>query len=357
MSTEKKIVCSYNEWDTLEEVIVGTMEGAAVPDWDICLEATMPHRHKDFYQQNAGKPFPKEQVAAAQKELDALAHILEQEGCVVQRPDPADFRRPFKTMDWESKGGLYGAMPRDLLLVIGDELIEAPMPWRSRHYEVHGYRRLLKDYFRQGARWSSAPKPQLLDELYDQDYVEGSGDDPMTYVLTDWEPVFDAADFTKCGKDIFVLKSHVTNDMGIEWLQRHIGDEYTIHKIDSNDRHPMHIDTTFVPVAPGKLVIHPDRMNSIPEMFKTWDILEAPRPVMPDSYTLYMSSKWLTMNTLSIDHERILVERNEQPLIDALKKFGMKPIPCDLYNFYAFGGGVHCATLDVRRNGELKSYF
>ena len=58
-------------------------------------------------------------------------------------------------------------MPRDFLLVIGDELIEAPMAWRSRFFEYRAYRPLLKDYFRQGAKWTTAPKPQMADELYD----------------------------------------------------------------------------------------------------------------------------------------------------------------------------------------------
>ena len=63
--------------------------------------------------------------------------------------------------------GMYAAMPRDFLLVIGDELIEAPMAWRSRFFEYRAYRPLLKQYFRQGANWTTAPKPQMADELYD----------------------------------------------------------------------------------------------------------------------------------------------------------------------------------------------
>lgn len=54
--------------------------------------------------------------------------------------------------------------------MISDELIEAPMAYRGRHYEIYPYRRILKDYFSQGARWTSAPKPELLDNLYDANY-------------------------------------------------------------------------------------------------------------------------------------------------------------------------------------------
>ncbi len=63
--------------------------------------------------------------------------------------------------------GLYAAMPRDILIVIGDEIIEAPMAWRSRFFEYRVYRRLVKEYFQQGAKWTTAPKPQMSEDLYD----------------------------------------------------------------------------------------------------------------------------------------------------------------------------------------------
>lgn len=64
--------------------------------------------------------------------------------------------------------GLYAAMPRDVLLVIGDEIFECPMSWRSRFFEYRAYRSLLKEYFKGGAKWTAPPKPQMCDELYDQ---------------------------------------------------------------------------------------------------------------------------------------------------------------------------------------------
>ena len=63
---------------------------------------------------------------------------------------------------------MYAAMPRDLLMVVGDEIIEAPMAWRSRFFEYRAYRPLLKEYFKQGAKWTTAPKPLMSDDLYDQ---------------------------------------------------------------------------------------------------------------------------------------------------------------------------------------------
>lgn len=63
---------------------------------------------------------------------------------------------------------MYAAMPRDILLVVGNEIIEAPMAWRARFFEYRAYRRIIKDYFNHGAKWTTAPKPTMADELYDQ---------------------------------------------------------------------------------------------------------------------------------------------------------------------------------------------
>lgn len=353
----KAVVNSHNEWDLLEEVVVGVIDGATVPSWHIALDATMPSQQRDFFQRHAGQSFPKERIDAARRDLDECVHILEQEGVKVRRPDAVDFRKPFSTPEWQSSGGLYAAMPRDLLIVFGDEIIESPLSWRSRHHEIHAFRRLLKDYFRQGGRWTCAPTPQLSDALYDYDYVEAADDEPARYVLTEFEPVFDAADFMRCGRDIFVQQSHTTNQFGIAWLRQHLGPGYRFHQIELKEKSPMHIDATFVPLAPGKLLINPEKLAKVPDVFKNWDVFTAPPPCTPLDHPMYMSSRWLSMNVLSLDEKRVLIEKGEETLIRDLKRWGFEPIPCSFRSFYSFGGSFHCATLDVRRRGGLQSYF
>ncbi|MGH9348636.1 MAG: amidinotransferase [Vicinamibacterales bacterium] len=350
-------VCSYNEWDPLEEVIVGVADGAAVPHWHSTLKATMPSRQWKFFQQRGGQPFPSDDVIRASADLAALVHILEAEGVRVRRPEPLDHARPYATPDWASPGGLYSAMPRDLLLVVGDEIIETPMAWRSRYFEVHAYRPLLREYFRSGARWSAAPRPQLSDELYEADYDEPPPGAPMRYVINELEPTFDAADFIRCGRDLFYIRSHVTNASGVAWLARHLGPEYRLHELTCTDTHPMHIDTTFLPIGPGKLLVNPDRVRTVPPVLRGWDIFEAPRPCTTDLSRLYMSGPWLSMNVLMLDEKRVIVAAHEETLIRAFRSWGLQPIACPFDGFYRLGGSMHCATLDVRRRGTLQSYL
>ena len=350
-------VNSFNEWDPLEEVIVGIIDGATIPQWHVTLEATMPSKYWHLFQQKGGKLFSEDKITAAKRDLEEFCHLLKSEGITVRRPDLIHFNKPYSSQEWSCKSGLYAAMPRDVLLVIGNEIIESPMAWRTRYFEINAYRSLLKDYFRKGAKWASGPKPELSDKLYNYDYNKTGNQEESEYVINEYEPVFDAADFIRCGRDIFVQRSNVTNQLGIEWLQRHLGNEYKIHVLKFEDGHPMHIDATFMPLAPGKLLVNPDRVKQIPALFKDWDILLAPRPSISDEHPLYFTSKWISMNILMLDEKRVIVEKNELPLIESLQKWGFQVIPCQFRNFNTFGGSFHCATVDIRRRGILQPYF
>lgn len=353
-------VWSHNEWDPLEEVIVGRLEGATIPSAHVTVTFNLPPVAAKLYRLAAGWKYPKWMRDLAQKELDGFIRVLEAEGVTVRRPDIIDFSRKFKTPWWSSRGFCI-ACPRDLFMVLGDEILETPGCWRTRYFEGDAYRPLFKEYFREGARWTSAPRPQLLDDLYDYQFRVPEPGEPIRYVVNDWEPVFDAADFVRCGRDLFVTKSNVTNASGIDWLRRHLGSGYRIHEIPSLCRQPMHIDSSFMPLAPGKVLVNPDYVDieRLPPVLKSWDVLVAPRPdpVSGIMAKISMCSPWTSINVLSIDHKKVVVDASQPTLIRALKDWGFDPIPTPFLAYGPFGGAFHCATLDVRRRGTLESYF
>ena len=53
----------------------------------------------------------------------------------------------------------------------------------------------------------------------------------------------------------------------------------------------------------------------------------------------------------------VCVEKSEIYQAEQLDKLGMEVVPVELRDAYAFGGGLHCCTADVYREGELKDYF
>jgi glycine amidinotransferase len=354
-------VSSYNEWDPLEEIIVGRLEGATIPSSHPVVTCNIPGLAARAQSLVAGFRYPGFMIEPAQRELEGFIALLQSLGVIVRRPDPVDYKATFGTPGWSSRG-FCNSCPRDSLLVVGDEIIETPMAWPCRYFETHSYRTILKDYFRQGARWTSAPKPQLSDELFVSGFrLPGKGE-PIDYILTEFEPVFDAADFFRCGRDIFVTRSNVTNLMGIEWLRRHLGEDYRVHEIESRCPNPMHIDTTMLPLGPGKMLVNPEYVDvdRLPPMLKRWDILIAPEPDPIDSRLLKITSmcgKWLSMNILMIDEKRVIVDPHHKRMMAALKDWGLEPVPCEFLHYAAFGGAFHCATLDIRRRGTLQSYF
>jgi glycine amidinotransferase len=354
-------VNSHNEWDPLEEVIVGRLEGAVIPSDHAVVTCNIPGMAARAQALFAGFRYPKIMIEPAQRELDGFIALLQSLGIVVRQPDAVEHRKRFSTPEWSSRG-FCNSCPRDSMLVIGEEIIETPMVWPCRYFETHSYRPLLKDYFQRGARWTAAPRPQLTDELFDPEFAIPGKGEPISYILTEFEPVFDAADFFRCGHDLFVTRSNVTNASGIEWLRRHLGEDYRIHPIDSRCPNPMHIDTTILPLGPGKLLINPEyiEVDRLPAILKGWEILVAPEPDPITDPVLRLTSlcgKWLNMNVLMVDEKRVIVDPHHTATMRALEQWGFEPIPCPFLHYAAFGGAFHCATLDVRRRGTLESYF
>ena len=117
----------------------------------------------------------------------------------------------------------------------------------------------------------------------------------------------------------------------------------------------MHIDTTIMPLAPGKLLANPEWVDtaSLPPPFDQWDVLIAPQPVPPAMNELKLISSWANMNVLMLDERRVIVERRQEPMLQALRDWGFDPIPCPFESYYPFLGSFHCATLDIRRRGAL----
>ena len=57
-ATKYPVVNSHNEFDPLEEVIVGRVDGATIPEWHVSGKAVWPERWWDMYKTKAGQPFP-----------------------------------------------------------------------------------------------------------------------------------------------------------------------------------------------------------------------------------------------------------------------------------------------------------
>ena len=144
-------VWSCNEWDPLEEVIVGRLDYATIPTRHVMFTQSLPAMARKLYMPIAGRNYPKAVLEPAKRELEGFVQVLEGEGIRVRRPEPMDFGKKFKSQQgWKSKG-FCTASPRDGLMVLGDRVLETPMAWRSRYFEMQSYHKLLREYWDGGA--------------------------------------------------------------------------------------------------------------------------------------------------------------------------------------------------------------
>ncbi|MEE9599288.1 MAG: serine/threonine protein kinase [Anaerolineales bacterium] len=367
--TNKTKVNSWNEWDPLKHVIVGRADGTMVQAPEIAVQREWPEQG---YTGGKYGPYPKEMIDKANEQMDNFASMLEKRGIRVDRPTPIDFSQKVQTPDWE-QDSMFGCMPpRDLLLTIGNEILEATMSYRSRWFEYLCFRPLLEKYFEEDPNflWEAAPKPRLSESTYKKDFwkkwnalsEEEKWEESIKseWIPTEVEPLFDAADVVRCGKDIFVQKSMVTNQTGIDWLQRHYPD-HRVHTVRYKELLPWHMDTTIVPLRPGLVMFNHGRPALEPqrEFFEKndWEILEAPKSVLTKKRPMTFCSIWLNINLLVLDPKTVCVEASETPVIELLDQHGFEVIPVPFYEVSPFGGGLHCGTADVYREGTFEDYF
>ncbi len=367
-SPDKTIVNSWNEWDPLKHIIVGVADGCCIPPPEPALDAKVP---EDSDMRGQWGPRPQDTVDIANEQLDGFVRILEARGVRVDRPTPLDFDRPVSTPDWQT-GSMFGCMPaRDVILTVGSEMLEATMSYRSRWHEYLCYRPLLQKYYDEdpNMRHEAAPKPRLTDADYHSDYLsEEIGIQKRLewtaarhFVTTEEEPLFDAADVLRFGKDLVVQHGFTTNLKGIDWLQRHFPD-HRVHAVNfPGDPYPIHIDATFTPLRPGLIVNNPVRRlpDDQRKLFEDndWEIIDAAQPAHNEPPPLCYSSVWLSMNVLMVDEKTVCVEASEVYQMEQLDKLGFEVLPVPFRDAYAFGGALHCATTDVYREGTCQDYF
>ena len=364
---ENTVVSSWNDFDPLKHAIVGRADFTCIPPTEPATEAKIP---EDSDMRGMWGPRPLETVERANYQLDTLAGLLESRGIRVDRPEPLQWNQAVMTPDF-STGSSFGCMPpRDVLLTVGKEILSAPMSFRCRFWEYLAYHSLMQKYFDEEPkfRWEQAPRPRLTDAAYKPGYfdeitieerLERTAE--LDFVTTEPEPLFDAADVLRMGKDLFCQHGLTTNRRGMQWLQRH----YPAHRVHAvnfpGDPYPIHIDATFVPLRPGLVMNNPNR--KLPEeqrkIFETndWEIVDAAQPAHEAPPPLCYSSVWLSMNVLILDHSTVIVEASEVNQIEQLDGLGFNVLPVEFRDAYPFGGGLHCATGDVLREGNCEDYF
>ena len=165
------IVSSHNDWDPLEECFVGMATNSQFPKIDKSTHAFVFSTEKYEDIKDLEGPLDQRIVDEANEDLDILATTLKNLGVKVRRPNVLDHSKSFSTPDWTTTGWQTYSC-RDLLLPLDNLIIEGAPAQRSRHYESRAYRDFLYEVMQNGTEWISAPKPRLLDDVFQLENLE-----------------------------------------------------------------------------------------------------------------------------------------------------------------------------------------
>jgi N-dimethylarginine dimethylaminohydrolase len=387
---------SHNEWDQLKEVIVGTSAGTmATLTWRKPVPPDGKTLEKAY--DLARKACPKWFYDEVEEDLDGLAKTLEGFGVVVNRPQPIDFSAMYGTPFWTTtSNNVYNT--RDLNLVVGNTVVESPSYLESRYYETACLYPIWYEYLKNGFRWIAGPKPLLNYEaklpyfrddsarvLTEEDLKHQQltgGRLEKLHKLEEREVLFEAANTVRMGRDLLYLISSSGNELGAQWLQSVLGEEYRVH-VTRDIYRSSHIDSTVMCLRPGMVLLNDTRVteNNCPSLFHTWEKLYFSEVAAtseselkhqkefrdPIGYELEamgfatnlhdMSSPWVGLNFLSIDPQTVVVDERQKALIHLLESKKFTVVPIRMRHIYTQGGGIHCATLDTVRDSILENYF
>ena len=301
---------SFNEWDRLREMVVGTATNAHWPVNDPVFNLEKERTAWKDTPVPAG-PVPQWIIDEANEDLDALSNALKDFGVIVHRPTDMSFSK---------FDGMYNYCPRDRLIVAGDSIIDPAMMYPCRDAELAA----LGSVVTRAKNVHTMPRDQNM--------------------------VLDAANVLRMDNKWLYLLSNSGNIEALQWLRQQLPD---IDIEPCTFYNGVHIDSTITVLREGVVVLNGSRVNhqNCPTAFDGWLKIFVNDVKPQDFYQYPYASKWIALNMLSIDSSTVIVDKWQTTLIKDLEALKFTVVPLELRHSRTLGGGFHCVTLDmVRQN-------
>lgn len=302
------MILSYNEWDPLKQVIVGSATDA---NWPVNDPVFSKESEKTTWTETPVPrgPVPQRIIEESNEDLDILATTLTGLGVDVIRPDPLNF---------QTHDGMYNYCPRDRLLVHGTTIVNPAMMYPCRDMELQCYH----DVVDAAEHYHFMPRNEGM--------------------------ILDAANVCRLGDKMLFLESASGNRKAYEWLC----DIFPNVEIElCNFYAGVHIDSTVVPLREGLVLLNGSRVTeeNCPQVFTDWEKIFVDEVVPQEFYQYPYASKWIALNMLSVDPNTVICDKKQTSLANTLEKKGFTVIPLELRHSRTLGGGFHCVTLDTWR--------
>lgn len=299
-------ISTKNEYGKLKSVIVGSAVNMSWPSDDKAFNESI---QRSTYPSTLAKgEVPAVVRQEAIEDLEKLVDILEHRAIKVYRPLTA---KPH----WA-----YSA--RDIILTVGDMVIQCPTPFESRANELEMYP------FLKQCNILKAPRPEK-----------------------NTDPTFDAANVLKVNDKLIYSISHSANEAGADWLQQTVGNDYEVIKWEVVDHEITHIDSTLLTLNENTVIVNASRVKKqdLPNFMQDYKKIWIDDIVPRDFHHFPKASKWIGMNLLSLDPETILVDDIQVKLKEKLEANNLNVISTPMRQSRTLGGGFHCVTCDLER--------
>lgn len=336
----------WTEWDKLTEIIVGDVYD------DI---SKFPIDDNEF------KEGMHRILEETREDLNRLAKLIESFNVKVHRPKMLEFR-PEQTRVFNASVPLPAVFPRDMHIVYGNDIINTIGGDPNRFNESDFFVEIMTELFEQGRNYISMPRPLL-------------GDEYVKYADNEGKIMYHAANILKCGDTLLYTTPYTDRFMGrgthtgFKWLKRHVKNVNW-----AEIKRPGHADGRIALLAPRVLMYKEHQV--LPRELSDWtkiQIKPKPLPVEFERFRqgVFYTSRvktWLNtwignvdetvfdINVLSIDSKTVLCNSYDKAVAEQLAQHGIELIPFDFRHRFFFDGGLHCATLDISREGERASY-
>lgn len=301
-------ISTKNEYGELKSIILGSVENFQWPEND--KEFNEGISRSTYHETLTSSKPPVHVINEASADLDRLSSILEDRGIDVHRP-------VISTTHWA-----YSA--RDILLTVGNKIIQCPTPFSSRANELELYPFIKETE----CETIKAPRPK-----------------------THQDPIFDAANVLKMDDRLLYSLSHSANEAGADWLQQQVGNEFEVIKWRVVDHDITHIDSTLLSLAKDTVLINSSRVkdSQLPDFMQNYKKIWVDNITPGNFHHFPYASKWIGMNVLSLDPETVVIDEIQKELKENLEAHGFNIITTSMTQSRTLGGGFHCVTCDMER--------
>ncbi len=322
-----------HEWDTLENVILGSPNMLSVPQMHkSILGYGYIINNEANIKTAAGKPIQLVNPYSYGKiveESDNVSKTLKEKDIKISRlnPEVLDVSE-LQYMKYVQQGHNF-LYPKDAVIVIGNNVIECAQRVPMRDKERFIVRKIFRPYVKDdpSIRYIAVPIPS---PTFNEKglYLEGSD------VLVD-------------GKNVYVGHSgRGTSSSGIRWLQAVLGHNYKVYSIDITGF--IHLNSVLTLVRPDLAIRVPSAITSdLPRPLQNWEFID----ITPEDAKKYAAS------ILVVGPNKVYVDERFETLIAQLREKNVDVTSVPFEEIADFGAGLGSFYSPIRRayNEEINT--